>query len=373
MASVADPAGSRRWAAFLRPTSFPTPRVSRNMAAAEKEGFSSIFLGAMREEGLPRDEVWQGFRVRRVGPRYDEGLRGYALGTPGFVLSAARALRAIRPAIVHASDFEAMLAALLYRAVAGSVPIVYNIHDNLALRHPFPAPVRDGLARLEGRIAATADVVMVPDADRLETLNGPRLRTSVVIPNTLPDPGARPWERSGPVRVFLGGWLSWRRGVRTVGDLVSNRADVDLVVCGTGPNDVRDYLARLPRTTVYGYRPQPEALELAGASDLIVALYDPSVEINRFASPNKLYDAMALGKPVVVNQEMRVADWVSRKGIGYLVPYGEPGALSRVVDDVLSDPEAARRMGERGRRLYEDEFRWEVLEDRVRGAFRRLA
>jgi glycosyltransferase involved in cell wall biosynthesis len=52
------------------------------------------------------------------------------------------------------------------------------------------------------------------------------------------------------------------------------------------------------------------------------------------------------GTPEVVREDQN----------GYLVPPGAPAALARRLLDLLRDPALRRRMGERGRRIVEEEF-----------------
>jgi glycosyltransferase involved in cell wall biosynthesis len=103
---------------------------------------------------------------------------------------------------------------------------------------------------------------------------------------------------------------------------------------------------------------------------VIIAQYDPRILINRFASPNKLYTAMGLGRPIIVNQELSVAGWIRHQRIGYTIPYGDADALSALVQHFLTDPGEVERTGQRGRNLYEEKYRWEQIEEGVRQAFR---
>jgi hypothetical protein len=41
---------------------------------------------------------------------------------------------------------------------------------------------------------------------------------------------------------------------------------------------------------------------------------------NIYASPNKIYDAALVGVPVIINSEIRAADFVARNGLGVLIP-----------------------------------------------------
>jgi glycosyltransferase involved in cell wall biosynthesis len=70
-------------------------------------------------------------------------------------------------------------------------------------------------------------------------------------------------------------------------------------------------------------------------------------------------EAMAAAVPVVVT---RTCPWpdVHRHGSGYWVDQ-RVDAIADALDRVLSNPEAAREMGRRGRALAESRYRWDVI------------
>jgi glycosyltransferase involved in cell wall biosynthesis len=80
-------------------------------------------------------------------------------------------------------------------------------------------------------------------------------------------------------------------------------------------------------------------------------VYDPSVEIFRYSAPNKFFDAIMLGKPVVCAEGMHLADEVEDAGCGLSVRYGDPSDLARAMD-VLKHQGTRRRMGEAARRHF---------------------
>jgi glycosyltransferase involved in cell wall biosynthesis len=93
---------------------------------------------------------------------------------------------------------------------------------------------------------------------------------------------------------------------------------------------------------------------LAGA-DCGIAILRP---IPLFATtyPNKVFDYMAAGKPVVLAIEGVIRDVVEGAGAGVAVPPGDPQALAEAVRSLAADPAQARRMGERGRTCVEKRF-----------------
>ncbi|MBU1821585.1 MAG: hypothetical protein KKG00_08765, partial [Bacteroidetes bacterium] len=52
----------------------------------------------------------------------------------------------------------------------------------------------------------------------------------------------------------------------------------------------------------------------------ILCVYAPVNDNNINASPNKIYDAIQAKTPVIINPEVKVAEFVRENGIGYTLP-----------------------------------------------------
>jgi glycosyltransferase involved in cell wall biosynthesis len=65
---------------------------------------------------------------------------------------------------------------------------------------------------------------------------------------------------------------------------------------------------------------------------------------------------MAHGKPVVATAVGGTPELVVHGETGLLVPPGDVEALAGALDELLSDPQRARRMGKAGRARAEGEF-----------------
>lgn len=104
-----------------------------------------------------------------------------------------------------------------------------------------------------------------------------------------------------------------------------------------------------------GQVPYPGVPLYIGAMDLCVA---PFLADRDDASPLKLFDYLACGRPVVVSAIPQLHDLLSRaKGI-ISVPPEEPEALAKEIVRLLEDQEPAWRLGEKGRQWVLQTHSW---------------
>jgi glycosyltransferase involved in cell wall biosynthesis len=72
-------------------------------------------------------------------------------------------------------------------------------------------------------------------------------------------------------------------------------------------------------------------------------------------------EAMAHGKPVIGGAHGGAPEVIQDGVTGYLVPHGDAAQLATSIDTLLLDPEAAQKMGARGRQRVERDFRFSVF------------
>ena len=83
-------------------------------------------------------------------------------------------------------------------------------------------------------------------------------------------------------------------------------------------------------------------------------------------------EAMARGKPVIGGAHGGAPEIIVDGATGYLVQHGDTLQLVTSIDALLSNPEAARQMGARGRERVEQEFRFSVFAKAFRKILREL-
>ena len=114
-----------------------------------------------------------------------------------------------------------------------------------------------------------------------------------------------------------------------------------------------------------------EALRVTWASDLVVAMLDPSNPNYRTSTPVKVLDAMACGRPVVTAKGLDIAKKVEELGCGFVIPYDKQ-AFAGVLSEALSDPGRLKEMGQKGKEHFDKELSWEHSKDELLKAYKAL-
>ncbi len=170
---------------------------------------------------------------------------------------------------------------------------------------------------------------------------------------------------------FIGTFGPWH-GAQVLTDafvqlMRRNGADhsrVRLLMIGDGPGlqTCRDALAAaglLDSCVFTGQVPQEAGPAHLAACDILASPHVPNADGTRFfGSPTKLFEYMAMGRPIVASALEQVAEVLKHDSTGWLVPPADAGALAEALHLLVEDPERCRRLGEGARAEAVARYTW---------------
>ncbi len=124
---------------------------------------------------------------------------------------------------------------------------------------------------------------------------------------------------------------------------------------------------KLPNVRFMGPRPKSQMPGILAAADCCVAILKP---IPMFATtyPNKVFDYMAAGRPVVLAVDGPIRQVVESVGAGVFARPGDPAALLEAVRQYRTDPARAARDGAAGQAAVAKRFHRDAQARRMRDA-----
>jgi glycosyltransferase involved in cell wall biosynthesis len=357
-------------------------------------------LGFPRKDGVedfPAVEEVDGIVHHRLdlGPGYpavppfDRHLSDYAW-------LAARIARRERPAVIHASSgFRGYETALVGRALRDHIrrPLIYEVRSFFeATWSPDAATAEDGehfqrRYDTENRCMQAADVVLTiaeSMRDDIASRGVPRERIHL-MPNGVdptafepapPDPQLQRRYDLGGRTVF--GYVSTldhpREGhellIEATALLKRRGRDVACLIVGDGLR--RDELEQLARRSgvagavhFTGRVPHAEVAAHYALLDLFVVPRRDD-RASRFVTPLKPFEALAMGKPLIVADLPALVEIAAPGERGLAFRPEDAESLAAVIETFIDQPGLAARMGEAGRRWVLTERTWDRNGQRYR-------
>lgn len=141
--------------------------------------------------------------------------------------------------------------------------------------------------------------------------------------------------------------------------ILSDNKEIRLVLIGDGKekNTLVEMSKEMALENVEFLPPVPKE-DIPGvlaSADACVAILKP-IEAFKSTYPNKVFDYMAAGKPVVLAIDGVIRNVVEEAGAGVFVRPGNAGELADAVTELWGNPTDVKRMGRAGRKYVEEHF-----------------
>ncbi|MGH1361675.1 MAG: glycosyltransferase family 4 protein [Burkholderiaceae bacterium] len=256
----------------------------------------------------------------------------------------------------------------LYQKLSGALGIamLYKLAMPLA-DHCFvqSEQMREDLHQLRGIALEKMTPVPMGISNRIRDLPAPRTDT-----------------HDGHQTVMYLGTLYRVRRLETMIDafieVARARPAVRFLIVGDGlvPSERGDLEARVEHAGVAdrfdftGFIPIEQAWQKIGEADICVSPFLAN-RVLRVASPTKLVEYMAFGKPVVANDHPEHTRVLNQSGGGVCVPWSVEGFANGVLT-CLDDPESAREMGRKGREWVLEHRTYDRLAEQVQSLYEQL-
>lgn len=360
-------------------------QLARRFAA----GGHAVTVVTRHHPGLMRRETIEGVEVVRIPSGGAKPLRKL-----GFLIEAARAVRASRPDVIHChSLFSPALAGILGAPRAVPVlakPMCGGEASDIAakplgkLRMAF---YRRGLARLiaiSGEIRdellalgfprqCIAEIPNGVDLDRFHPATEPARRREARLALGLPE--------AGFVLAYAGRLAAQKRLpmlLQAFHNLADRHPELHLAIAGANRSAGREASVggeedrHLPPALL-----QHPRLHLLGQVDdmpaFLAAVDGFVLPSSREGLSNALLEACAAGLPSVSARIGGNVELVEEGRGGFLFAPDDEDDLTRAVEALIADPEAARAMGQAARRRVEEGFSLSVTAARLEALYADLA
>lgn len=230
------------------------------------------------------------------------------------------------------------------------------------------------IKRWEDNIINNADATIICTDERKRQIKGTNPKLLTVIHNTPADISVeeKPCKNnpSNRMKIAYVGILQDYRLLKEMVHAIERMNDVELHIGGFGKLDkyIKDESKHHDNIIYYGKLEYQDTLALENSCDIMTAIYDPEIGNHRFAAPNKFYEALFLGKPLIMVKGTGMSQIVKNEGIGVLIDYTEESFVDGV-RQLISEKDSWPTMKQNMQNLYMRGFSWNEMERRLCGLY----
>ncbi len=212
------------------------------------------------------------------------------------------------------------------------IEYIFDDADRLVLILKLPSPLQQIIRWVEIKVSRSSLAHIIPGEARYDYSSS----KFVIVKNTPTSSDIRDAAnestppKPGRFVVYVNGWLGETRGLPialyAATKLLSNK-NIVFIAAGRIDGPSAEAFVNLENVNYFGEVSSSKSLALYNISDVVLTLYDPSIEINSYAESNKWGDAMVTATPVVVNSEVKTAEFLRTSGAAFSAPYSDPDAF----------------------------------------------
>lgn len=359
---------------LLTNTYDPDPRVRQEALALRQMGCRVRILAWDRDRKNAVHETVEGIELERIHLNSSHGR-----GTMQILFYALLYVRmfwtGLRSSfdIVHSHDLDTLPIGFVLSRIKRK-PIVYDAHEN------FVGMIEANVSPLVCRALTSFENFLIRRVDLLITV-GEKLRRhfaargakhSVVVGNwKVLEEYQRTEPQNQQLRKKLGvpaaavlitciTQLLKNRKIEEMIEAVRCYPDVYFLIAGKGALEVsiRKYAEECPRIIFPGFIHASVVPTYTCASDVIYCGFDPVNTNEQFAAPNKLYEALAAGKPLITPDVGEIGDLTRSSNCGVVTRDCSIAALREAVE-LVRDPSRRELWTRNARALGLKEMNWD--------------
>ena len=287
--------------------------------------------------------------------------------------------------VYHFHDPELLPAGALLKLFT-KAKVIYDVHEDvpeqILTKYWVPNPLRGLISKtfnvFEKAVTRIFDAVVVATEGIAEKFQG---LNPVVVHNypdlrMFPNPSSPPREREKNVLVYVGGINRLRGAFEMVRALeyLNPSFDVRLELIGRfKPSGLEEKVQILPGykyARFFEWLPWREAWQRAQEATAGLVVFHPAPNHVR-SLPNKLFEYMAAGLPVVASNFPLWREIVEGNRCGICVDPLNPEEIAGAIEYLITHPEEARQMGENGRCAVEQKYNWGHEKEKLLALYRR--
>lgn len=355
-------------------------RVLNQAHTAVRHGYSVRILG-LKTPGVPREETVQGIPVQRIAiKQWQGGMRKFLSFNFRLFLTLLRG----EYDVVHAHDLWVLPGVVASRWFHRK-PVIFDAHEFYRGLEIFRRK------KFSGWVWRMVERLLLPRVDALIAINSHQARLYRELYPHIPEPvvlmnlpsreeitrlsGDVPFARRKREIIFQG-ILKPGRGLLQAIDALQQIPDGILRIVGDG--ELREAIQQRinsrrlqERVQLVGQIPSRELIPQSARARAGLVLFEPTNLNYRFASPNKFFEYVMAGTPLIASDIPTFREFLKQHPVGILVNPRQPQEIAAAMRRLLTNRKEWEQYHQACLRARQ-EWNWENQESRLVELYRRL-
>lgn len=234
--------------------------------------------------------------------------------------------------VIHGVDLDTALPAAIFKLFFRKL-IIFDVYDSYADARNMPPSISGFVNWIERSLIKYADLFILPDPCRLAQVKyyGDHLIIENVPSITNDNKEIVGKSHSDKLHIVYTGTLEGEhRGLEDLISVVKYLDHVTLTIAGSGELSkwMEQEVKGIANIQFLGVVQPLEALNITRSADIIIALYYTSCRNHFYAAPNKYYEHLIFGKPMITTINTPPGNKVLELNTGWAIAEGKDPLIS---------------------------------------------
>ena len=319
-------------------------RVLKESRTLQSNGFDVKLLATHFKKELPKEELIEGFKVKRINVGR---IKLLPLNLILFWIKSVFLYK--KEDIIHANDLYALPPAVFIKKFINKrVKIVYDCHE-----HETEAQIYNGKKLLK-KLAQIFEKKMIYSANRVITVSKSiakdyvemyNIKEPQLVLNSPPYQGLKRYNllrkdlnisKDKIIFLFQGQYIEGR-GVNDLIEVFKNLSEINsnlvlvLLMYGKGVEEVKSQIEGIENIYFHEKVSVLEYMKYVSSADWGIYLMENNCKNSDYALPNKVFDYILGGLPVVVSELKEMGAFVRENNIGLTVDFDKKEEIVRTL------------------------------------------
>ena len=267
---------------------------------------------------------------------------------------------------IHACDLDTAFPAVLYKVFFNkNTYILFDVFDWMSadIQASSNGIVRKSILWMEAKCLKWCNKLIVCEEERKTQIPDYEKYDISILPNIpmIADEGTFLQKKdeykfnNDKITLSYVGWFGLGRFLDELLQLAED-GHFNLLIAGYGNKELEDKCSKLQRQGIIKYFGRVDyrtGLNIQYNADMVYAMYCKVTNNHIYAAPNKYYEAMFLGKPLLTTSGIIIGDKVTKMQTGYAVEENVTDFINLIKSLDMNDMESR---GKKARKLWENEY-----------------
>lgn len=282
---------------------------------------------------------------------------------------------------IHACNLPCGLIALILK-IKKKVKYVYDIFDFYCDSHfnNEKSLLYKIIRNLEIKVINNSNVTILCSEKRKKQIFGSFPQKLTIIHNSPNEIKEENYsnerykvKKNDKIKICYVGIIDENRPIILLARVISKIKDIEFHCGGFGKEE--EIMKKLANENeniyFYGKMSYKDVIYLEKQCDILPALYSPTLKNHKYAAPNKFYEALMLGKPIIALKDTGIDEMIKKYNLGIVCKETEKELLEGL-NILIKQIKNKEINTNKFQALFKENFSWNIMEERLKSLYEEL-